>query len=397
MGYKVTQRMRLEADEQPVLDLRRHGFVLFEELLPPLIIWAVPAFLVFCGVVLQLNEDTWATGVALADIAGKAFLLASFLVLPWFGYALYDWYNDSFHITTKRVVRYQQVFIFSLNRTEARLTEIQNVSLKVPDVISNLLNFGTVVIETAAFSGGIEFDRVGKPQMVQQKIFELRGVKPPVVEKQPARSIRSLDDFLAYFLPLWPIDEPDGSVVYHKHWWILLKAMLVPVILFIMAAAINTILAQVLGRSNPLIGLILFVLVFGIGWFQYANWVNDIYVLTEDKIIDIVRIPLIKEDRRVALLERIQNVRVDLPTFWSRLLDMGDVEVETAGKAENFLFKTVHHPNQIADEIQHRLDSVRTSRKQQERQSQMGEVEQMVSEILARQQGAAPPTGAPPA
>ena len=119
MGYKVTQRMRLEADEQPVLDLRRHGFVLFEELLPPLIIWAVPAFLVFCGVALQANEDTWATGVALADIAGKVFLLASFLVLPWFGYATYDWYNDSFHVTTKRIVRYQQVFIFSQNRTEA--------------------------------------------------------------------------------------------------------------------------------------------------------------------------------------------------------------------------------------------------------------------------------------
>ena len=172
--------------------------------------------------------------------------------------------------------------------------------------------------------------------------------------------------------------------------------MLVPVLLLIMVAAINTILVQALERSNPLVGWILVVLVLGIGWFQYANWVNDIYVLTEDKIIDIVRIPLIKEDRRVALLERIQNVRVDLPTFWSRLLDMGNVEVETAGKAENFLFQTVHHPNQIADEIQRRLESVRTNRKQQERQSQMGEVEQMVSEILARQQGAAPPAGAPP-
>ncbi len=106
-----------------------------------------------------------------------------------------------------------------------------------------------------------------------------------------------------------------------------------------------------------------------------------------------MRIPLIREDRREALLEQIQNVQVTIPTFGSRLLDMGDVFVETAGKTENFKFQTVEHPGAIAEEVNRRLDAVRSRRRQAEAQARRAEIESVITQILQTQQGTPPPAG----
>jgi hypothetical protein len=200
---------------------------------------------------------------------------------------------------------------------------------------------------------------------------------------------QSWHDVLRAVFPFAPQEKPDGSIVYHKHWYILVQHMSLPValILFVVAGAwlLSSWLPFVL-----LLGLIPMLV------YQYVNWINDVYILTTNRIIDIYKIPLIREDRREALLEQIQNVQVTIPNFGSRLLDMGDVFVETAGKAENFMFKTVHHPGAVAQELNRRLDGVRSNRRQAESLARRQEIETILTQILQTQQGQQPPSGAPP-
>ena len=381
-------RVLLDADETSVLTLRRHGIVLFGRLLPPLTILMTPVIITLWALSGRGHDPAMADD--LIAVAAKAFAILVVPLTIWMGLVAYDWGNDSFHVTSKRVIWFEQNFFTSQSIVEARLSQIQNVGVFIPNPIAKLFNYGNVIVETAAYVAKIEFDSVGDPRMVQRTIFQLRGVEIPP-EAKPTYRFNSLRDVLAYIFPFWPTKNADGSVTYHKHWFILLKVIGAPLLL-------TALLLAFVGLFRQPALLLVSVILVPMLLFQYFNWINDIYILTDRRIIDIYRIPLVKEDRREALLEQIQNVSVTLPSFLSRVLDMGDVFVETAGKAENFFFRTVHHPTAVKDEVNRRIEAGRIERKLADDEMRRREIQTMVTEIMNKQWGAPPPAGggAPP-
>lgn len=385
MSLQRSVPVQLEAGEVLVSSMRRHGIILVGRLLPPCVVLFVPISLV--GYALHMRADD---PVQAATLLRNSLIALLALIIPvgaWAWANAWDWANDSFHITTRRVIRFEQHWWLSQTVISAGLGQIQNIAVFMPDFLANALNYGTLTIETAAKAGTIQFDSIYDPRSAQRLIFELRGLPaPPPLPQQPTwRGWRRL---LRSLFPFWPQFEPDGSVVYHKHWYMLLKHLGLPVFLLALV---------VLGVNLLHLRLLLYALIGIVPMFvyQYANWVNDVYILTTHRIINIVRIPLIREDRREALLEHVQNVQVTIPSLSSRLLDMGDVFVETAGKTENFLFQTVHHPHAIAEELNRRLEAVRSGRRAAETLARRREIEDVLTEILDRQQSAPPPDGAP--
>ena len=93
--------------------------------------------------------------------------------------------------------------------------------------------------------------------------------------------------------------------------------------------------------------------------WHVIDWQNDLYILTDDRIIDIEKVPLISEDRREARLHQIQDVHYVMPGFINRFLDFGNVEVETAGRGGGFTFVSVPHPREVQAEIFARVDRAR--------------------------------------
>jgi len=364
---------KLEQDEYPILNIRRHKIVLVGRLLPVATILLVPVVLIVFSI-LTRNSDQQA-----ADRTIRLSLQVFFLLLlplgGWAAFIIYDWANDSFHVTNRRVIHFEQTYFTSQTMIEARLEQIQNVAVKIPNPLAQALHFGTVVIETAAQTGRIEFDSIPDPYRVQRTLFEVRNV--PMPPEKPPLEWKNLHDLLGYLFPFNPQIGPDGSVTYHKHWFILATAVAPPLAFLVLILA----LAIILRSALPLL-LLLLDLPFLL--YQYVNWINDVYILTDRHIIDIVRIPLIKEDRREALLDNIQNVSFTVPNLPSRLLQMGDVFVETAGKAENFLFQSVHHPEAVQREISRRVDALRAIRQQSESDLRRRETEAMIEEILRR-------------
>lgn len=389
MLFQRSIPVQLEAGEVVVRNLRRHGIILAGRILPPCVVLFAPISLI--GYALHMRVDDPGQAAILMRNSLLALLALSIPLAIWAWINAWDWANDSFHITTRRVIRFEQHWWISQKVMSAGLGQIQNIAVYIPDVLANTLNYGTVTIETAAQVGTIEFDSIHDPRSVQRLIFELRG--QPLPPQEPAQPVwRGWRHLIAGLFPFLPQFETDGSVHYHKHWYILLQHEMLPVFLLVLVA-LGVQLLHVRALLFALIGILpMFV-------YQYVNWVNDVYILTTHRIINVVRIPLIREDRREALLEHVQNVQVTIPTLGSRLLDMGDVFVETAGKTENFLFKTVHHPHQIAEELNRRLDAVRSGRRAAEALARRREIEDVLTEILQRQQGGQPApsgAGAPP-
>lgn len=389
MLFQPRRPMNLESDEDLILSIRRHGIVLLARVLPPLLVLLVPVAFLMSG--LSMMDSDPDLGQSTVQVATTALVILFIPLMAWILLGIYDWQNDSFYVTKKRVIRSAKYYFISQKLTEARLSEIQNVSILVPDMVATMLNYGTVVIETAAQEGRIVFDSIGYPTHVQKTILELCGIALPKEEEAPPGAPTGLGDILRIIFPFPPDYRAGGKVVvYHKHWFILLKAMLAPLLLLALVLAV----AMFLENTLP---LLLLIVVVPLLVFQYANWVNDIYILTDDRIIDIVRIPLIREDRREAFLERIQNVTSTVPDFLSTLLDMGDVFVETAGKAENFNFKTVHHPNEIRAELNKRLVDVRTGKQTAADQAQRQQIEDIVAQIIRTQYSSPPHDTTPPA
>jgi hypothetical protein len=268
----------------------------------------------------------------------------------------------------------------------------------------NFLYFGNVVNQTAGTLGTVRFIGIRKPRTVQaliqalmggardtgtarshenslREIREVVGLPPEeVVLVSPAsgglrwESEERRGEQLGLALRRLFIAEPqfgENQIVWRKHWCALLRTLARPVLIFAVIAILWVASATLLEYS-PWIDMVLGMALAGalivVAWHA-LDWHNDIYVLTDVRVVDIEKVPLLAEERREARLDRIQDVRYDQPHLIARLFDFGHVWLETAGEIGRFTFDNVPHPQEVQSEIFRRLDVFRQRAEQHQRQA----------------------------
>ena len=119
-------------------------------------------------------------------------------------------------------------------------------------------------------------------------------------------------------MPRTRVVEPN-QIVWRKHWLILLREAGLPVIgmLFSMALFALAILRPDFLRSIPsLVTMLVPALVLlastAVYIWRYDGWRNDIYIVTDNRIIDVEGSPfhLRKETRTEGTFDIIQNIRL---------------------------------------------------------------------------------------
>jgi uncharacterized membrane protein YdbT with pleckstrin-like domain len=384
---------------------------------------AVLMGLVVEGVVAALDAFTpLAVNVTLWSVL--ALLVVAALVVWRWG----DWANDYIAVTTWRVTHHERVAFIYESRSEAPLDRIQNINVE-HRFWGSLLGYGTVTIETASSVGSLRFDRLPDPEELREIIFaQLSRVRAtrlatqrhlirdelvsrlheendrhiplddsaarpidyvedlPRQEIVPGRLVRLLSWLAASgILPQVRIITAD-SVTWRKHWIFLLTDVATPAALSLALAVITVIgfwgwsggfLALV--PSSPFLALFLLVVCLGWFWWQADDWSNDLYTVTNERIIDVEKRPFFfSEQRREASLGMIQNVRFHMPTFWAALLNYGDVFVQTAGAGE-FTFHRVPNPREVQGEIFRRLEAFREAERQREASRRRSELSEWFS------------------
>ena len=156
-------------EEKILRIVRRHWFALLGEaafiitlLVMPLILMVVVSFLPV-GKVLIL------TG---APLYAEAFLVFTWMFIVWMlGWLLWtDYYLDMLIITDKRIFDIEQLGLFSRQSGSFRMDRIQNVSVEQKGIISTLLNFGTIKIETAGETELFSATMISHPYDVKRLI-----------------------------------------------------------------------------------------------------------------------------------------------------------------------------------------------------------------------------------
>jgi membrane protein YdbS with pleckstrin-like domain len=286
---------------------------------------------------------------------------------------------------------------------------VENVNLDQA-AIGTYLGFGTLVIETSAQVGvsRVKFAFVPDPSRVQQLIFQqmqrLRaseaiessqlirdrlesrvdlGPRPsiprPVIpgeEPQAASEpsgpgiFQRLGDATWKQL-LWVEKKDSEQVPWRKHWLKLLSVIWLPLLILVGVVGL-LVLAVASSAGGPL--LILFLLGMALVdlfwlWWNWSNWGNDLYIVTNDRIIDQERLPLgFRRQRTETTFDKIQNVSFTIPGPIATLLNYGTVTIFTAGTGGKLDFLWVRNPRAVQQEIFGRLRIYEEQQRKQRRE-----------------------------
>lgn len=393
-----------QPDEVADVHTRRHAYAVVERFFVPmvvLVIWIVVTF----GLQLLPRSPVRAA-------LPWAWIAFSVLWLLWAVLLYIDWINDAFIVSTKRVIHIERVFLLRDERHEAPIDQVISVNMETPTLMARLLGFGTLTIRTASLGNPIVFDHLAEAGRIQQVILELRDrarsyrvveergqrrrilqeqlglqegeTEPLILQPQPQPEPKgTLYRFFDYFVPHMVLVKP-GEVTWRKHWYVLIKKVAAPLLVLFL---LTVVLIVASFSSFPLIGrissssffpyfIVLSVLPFlyllGWLWWRYEDWRNDIYTVTGTSIIDRESAPFgFREQKRVGSLEDIESVYSHVPTFLAKLINLGDVIIDTAGAPRAYTFESVYDPLAMQREIFSRMQAYRERKSQVESQAEM--------------------------
>lgn len=100
---------------------------------------------------------------------------------------------------------------------------------------------------------------------------------------------------------------------------------------------------------------------------NFLNWYFNVYIVTDERIVDIDFYGLIYSDLSVTKTANIQDVNFKRMGSLSALFDFGNVNIQTAGENREFEFGNVPHPAKVVEIIYKLLE-------EEERESLEGRV-----------------------
>lgn len=135
-----------------------------------------------------------------------------------------------------------------------------------------------------------------------------------------------------------------------RHPWVLAKSGLIAIIVLLILLIIFLIFGASFTSSIALIAALIFIVIYSfIRWFVYTN---DIYILTNQRIINIDQSGFFSRKVSEAELENIQNVTYEIKGPIRSFLNFGNILIATAGSDNPGLtLKNVENPHFVQEKI----------------------------------------------
>ena len=100
-----------------------------------------------------------------------------------------------------------------------------------------------------------------------------------------------------------------------------------------------------------LIIIIWYLFVFGYSLYHFIFWYFNIYILTNERIIDFDFKGLLNKEISYAKLNQIQDISPKTIGFFGTFVHFGNVFIQTAAERPEFEFHNVARPDMVAQEI----------------------------------------------
>ncbi len=331
----------------------------------------------------------------------------------WISWMYQDWHNDDLIVTSKRVIQIERVLVppFPIERHEVALGHVQDMTTRNHGLWTSLFGIETLVIRTSGI-GLVEFPYLEDAEGIRDEIFQARElararrigeersqIRSRLMDELDRPATRTYEPLQAeegepvtperegllkivdYFVPRTRIVKPD-RIIWRRHWWILVRKVTPPALLSLFSAAVLALtiirpgfLSQISWRlAVPIPAGVTFLSLLWWLW-RYDGWRNDIYIVTDERIIDVEGSPFhIKGESRIeGTFDVIQSTDYSSPNWLYRILRIGNVTIDTASKQAAFTFDLVARPGEVQQEIFRRLTAYREERAREETERQYAE------------------------
>lgn len=108
-----------------------------------------------------------------------------------------------------------------------------------------------------------------------------------------------------------------------------------------------------------IIGLVLLIIDTSYFAYNFLLWWNDVYILTNIRVIDIDQRSLFNKTVTEAELKNIQDITYEINGFWRTILNYGKVEILTASNGKSISFEDVLKPHEVQQLIIKTKDSAK--------------------------------------
>ncbi len=416
-------------DEEIILIRRRHPWAFIRRG------WiAVLIFVVFTGAAVGFARLGLPMALSVL-LMGLGFVLAGLLMT----YFYLEWRNDSFVITTTRVIRIERVIpTFSVSINEIPLDRIQAVDTDLPegDLFARIFDYGNVELKNASDAGDMVLDTIPGPDEVQKAIFSNQNQRRQIADANKKSAIRAeIERVLGMShtvkgqaaqseaangsdvgtltvekswspAPMRLINK-DGDTVIRKHITIWLAAITPPATMILLAlvglifsfvsfGSLQTVAAIGLGVSA------IFLVIGGL-WFWWSDWDwrNDMYIIGDDRVTLIHQRPLwLQNEQDQILLSRVDNVLSETNGLLDTIFQRGDVKLSLLGEGlDNAkVFEKVHKPHEVQAEVSRRQSRAKAQTEQDEERRQREAIKEYLTVYHETVQGQQePPQQTPPA
>jgi hypothetical protein len=390
---------------------RRDKIVLWARLFIPL------ALSLAVGILAAMLQISWFPDQSLGWIAAAIGLPIN---LGWLVWSYFDWRNDYFLVTNRRVVWVEKVVLIYESRQEAPLNSIMSVGVEKSRA-GSLLGYADVVVRTyvgmlrmeevahgEVIANMIEsywhrsesFNRRQESKAMERKLRQKLHLpqdekenprepvlqspqllsKMPCAENEQRREPGFLRWLFSDFLRLR--HETDGTITYRKHWFILLRTIWMPGLFFALGMAV--LIWRLSGAiaflpMGPTLLVVFIYLLATFLWllYNYIDWRNDIFQVTFDQIVDIDKKPLGKVQRRSAPLENVLSIEYERVGIWGLLFNYGTVYISVGNT--RLTFDYVYNPSEVQQDIFYRIGE----RLEEKRQFEIDSQRERISEWIA--------------
>ena len=389
-------------EEEVIYQVRRkHPAYLLAAMIGPLVLMIITLSLAILGIFMGPDSSFFMVSLIVSAIL--------FVVtVVWILWTWVDWTNDYYIVTSERVIWIERVVFLYESRIEAPLDTILSVNVN-SSYIGRILGYGNVIVRT--FTGQVPLRSVGEPGIMGALIEEYwhrakLGIQREE-EKEIERSVRkilgheleedeqaeqqnqahtpqqdsSLPEYTEpgfrekYLGNIFSVRVEEGNTItFRKHWVLLLRKTWLPTLMVIFLLLVLLIYDGMYITGNTSIGsplivqvlAILILLLILLPWwlYNYIDWRNDIYQVTDKSIFDIERKPFGREVRKSAPLDNILSLEHERPGLLGYLLNYGNVTINV-GEAK-FIFRGVFEPARVQQDIFDRMYYMRQQREKRE-------------------------------
>src|SRR3989338_8454194 len=139
--------------------------------------------------------------------------------------------------------------------------------------------------------------------------------------------------------------KPEEKIILslHRHWLTIAGKMTVIAVMLLIAVIILTAAISYLPEYLILATFLLAVYILIVLLIAFIFWVDfylDMWIITDERVIDIEQSGLFRREISEFMLDKVQDITVEIPDILATALKYGNINIQTAGE-KSFTIKQI--------------------------------------------------------